>query len=198
MSIAPYRAAQPGGVRPGLPRAAVRPAGRRRDGPRGGDEAGGSTARRRSRSSDLERPAGASTGAGATPGSACSTTWRATSWRRIRGSAPLSHQSAYERAVRLMRRRPPRRSTSTTSRSAPRRLRPEPFGQGCLLARRLVERGVPFVEVALSAAEGAEASRLGHAPAELRAVKKLSGVLDPAWATLIDDLAGRAACSTRP
>ena len=26
-----------------------------------------------------------------------------------------------------------------------------PFGQGCLLARRLVERGVPFVEVTLSA-----------------------------------------------
>ena len=29
-----------------------------------------------------------------------------------------------------------------------------PFGQGCLLARRLVERGVPFVEVTLSSADG--------------------------------------------
>ena len=29
-----------------------------------------------------------------------------------------------------------------------------PFGQGCLLARRLVERGVPFVEVTLSSVDG--------------------------------------------
>ena len=34
------------------------------------------------------------------------------------------------------------------------------FGQGCLLARRLVERGVPFVEVTLE--------RLGHARPERR------------------------------
>ena len=29
-----------------------------------------------------------------------------------------------------------------------------PFGQGCLLARRLVEQGVPFVEVSLNGADG--------------------------------------------
>ena len=29
------------------------------------------------------------------------------------------------------------------------------FGQGCLLARRLVERGVPFVEVTLSNVQNA-------------------------------------------
>ena len=34
------------------------------------------------------------------------------------------------------------------------------FGEGCLLARRLVEAGVPFVEVTLG--------RLGHAPGQLR------------------------------
>ena len=33
-----------------------------------------------------------------------------------------------------------------------------PFGQGCLLARRLVETGVTFVEVRIE--------RLGHAPAD--------------------------------
>ena len=36
------------------------------------------------------------------------------------------------------------------------------FGQGCLLARRLVEHGVPFVEVSLSFLIGRQL-RLGHA-----------------------------------
>src|SRR5262249_7620034 len=64
--------------------------------------------------------------------------------------AARSHQTAYERAVRLMR---------TSARTAF-NLNEEPaavrdaygrnlFGQGCLLARRLVERDVPFVEVTL-------------------------------------------------
>ena len=42
------------------------------------------------------------------------------------------------------------------------------FGQGCLLARRLVERGVPFVEVTLAASAATPRLRLGHASAELR------------------------------
>ena len=63
------------------------------------------------------------------------------------------------------------------------------FGQGCLLARRLVERGVPFVEVNLE--------RLGHAPATTSTpVKRLCGILDPAWATLMDDLKDRGLLDT--
>jgi uncharacterized protein (DUF1501 family) len=54
------------------------------------------------------------------------------------------------------------------------------FGQGCLLARRLVEHGVPFVEVAL----GGWDTHVGN----FDAVKRLSAVLDPAWATLLADL----------
>ena len=57
------------------------------------------------------------------------------------------------------------------------------FGQGCLLARRLVERGVPFVEVALNGWDT-------HAQ-NFEQVKRLSGTLDPAWATLMDDLKDR-------
>jgi uncharacterized protein (DUF1501 family) len=60
------------------------------------------------------------------------------------------------------------------------------FGQGCLLARRLVEHGVPFVEVSLSSAEGA-ATWDSHVQ-NFDAVKRLSAVLDPAWATLLTDL----------
>ena len=57
------------------------------------------------------------------------------------------------------------------------------FGQGCLLARRLVERGVAFVEVTL---EGWDT----HAD-NFAAVKRLSETLDPAWSTLMTDLRER-------
>ena len=63
------------------------------------------------------------------------------------------------------------------------------FGQGCLLARRLVEQGVPFVEVSLDGVNLA----LGwdtHIN-NFDAVRRLSGVLDPAWATLMEDLKDR-------
>ncbi len=57
------------------------------------------------------------------------------------------------------------------------------FGQGCLLARRLVERGVAFVEVTLG---GWDTHGNNFA-----AVKTLSDTLDPAWSTLMDDLRER-------
>lgn len=57
------------------------------------------------------------------------------------------------------------------------------FGQGCLLARRLVERGVPFVEVALG---GWDTHRNNFTQ-----VKRLSGQLDRALAALIRDLKQR-------
>ena len=57
---------------------------------------------------------------------------------------------------------------ATRSRYTPRQYDPndagynglKDFGKGCLLARRLVEVGVPFVEVVLT--------ELGHAPEQLR------------------------------
>src|SRR5579863_4311305 len=58
------------------------------------------------------------------------------------------------------------------------------------MARRLIERGVPFVEVTLS---GVGQQQLGwdtHAD-NFEAVKKLSEVLDPAWATLMEELKTR-------
>jgi hypothetical protein len=64
------------------------------------------------------------------------------------------------------------------------------FGQGCLLARRLVERGVAFIEVALSANPGSAAGWDTHTDV-FNQVKTLSQVLDPAWATLIKDLRDR-------
>ena len=59
------------------------------------------------------------------------------------------------------------------------------FGQGCLLARRLVENGVSFVEVSIGGAAWDT-----HA-ANFDSVQQLSGLLDPAWATLMEDLRSR-------
>lgn len=57
------------------------------------------------------------------------------------------------------------------------------FGQGCLLARRLVERGVPFVEVTLDGWDTHQDN--------FDRVKQLSGQVDAAYAGLISDLKDR-------
>jgi uncharacterized protein (DUF1501 family) len=63
---------------------------------------------------------------------------------------------------------------------------PGMFGQGCLLARRLVERGVPFVEVSLGAGLGWDT----HAD-NFNLVKKLSEELDAGWGALMTELSER-------
>jgi uncharacterized protein (DUF1501 family) len=62
------------------------------------------------------------------------------------------------------------------------------FGQGCLLARRLVERGVPFVEVTLDGWD----THLNN----FDGVRNLCGVLDPAWSALMEDLKERGLLDT--
>jgi hypothetical protein len=64
------------------------------------------------------------------------------------------------------------------------------FGQGCLLARRLVERGVPFVEVALTSSSAGNFGWDTHAN-NFEAVKALSAELDAGWASLMADLSER-------
>lgn len=62
----------------------------------------------------------------------------------------------------------------------------ETFGQGCLMARRLIERGVPLVEVTLGDGLGWDT----HAN-NFDQVKQLSGQLDAGWSTLMTELADR-------
>jgi hypothetical protein len=107
------------------------------------------------------------------------------------GVSALSHYTAYERAVRLMKSEAGRAfdldEEADSLRDAYGR---NLFGQGCLLARRLVERGVPFVEVTHG---GFNNNALGwdtHAN-NFDLVKRLSEILDPAWATLMTDLKAR-------
>ncbi len=58
-----------------------------------------------------------------------------------------------------------------------------PFGQGCLLARRLVERGVKFVEVGFNGWDTHQNN--------FEAVRRQLETLDPAFATLVRDLRSR-------
>jgi uncharacterized protein (DUF1501 family) len=108
------------------------------------------------------------------------------------GVATLSHHSAYIRAVKMMR--------SSAAKAFDLDEEPaavqdaygrNPFGQGCLLARRLVERGVPFVEVSLSSVDGSNGLGWDTHAQNFDTVEKLSGVLDAGWSTLMTELRAR-------
>ena len=108
------------------------------------------------------------------------------------GLSAESHHSAYTQAVRMMRSEAVGAFNLDEEPAALREAYGKNrFGQGCLLARRLVERGVPFVEVALSDAMGGMGIGWDTHAQNFEAVKGLSGVLDPAWATLMQDLKDR-------
>jgi Protein of unknown function (DUF1501) len=102
-------------------------------------------------------------------------------------AAGTSHQTAYERAARLMR---TAAGKAFDLDEEPAKLRDaygrNRFGQGCLLARRLVECGVPFIEVSLGERVGWDTHTNNF-----EVVRALSQVLDAGWATLVDDLKAR-------
>lgn len=108
------------------------------------------------------------------------------------GVTTRSHQTAYERAVKLMRtaaakafdlNEEPAKTRDAYGRNL--------FGQGCLLARRLVEQGVPFVEVTLGQfQQGNNQGWDAHANCH-EACKNLNAILDAAWSNLMADLQAR-------
>jgi hypothetical protein len=107
------------------------------------------------------------------------------------GIAAQSHQAAYDRAVRLMRTEAAKAFNLEEEKAALRdSYGRNLFGQGCLLARRLVERGVPFVEVTLGGVNGGAFGWDSHTN-NFEQVKALSGVLDAGWSTLMTDLKER-------
>jgi hypothetical protein len=108
-------------------------------------------------------------------------------------AVPRGHQAAYDKAVRLMRSSAAKAFDLDDEKDAVRDAYGRNlFGQGCLLARRLVERDVPFVEVTLSGVDGNQPGPGWDTHADnFEQVKRLSGVLDPAWAALMADLKDR-------
>jgi uncharacterized protein (DUF1501 family) len=100
------------------------------------------------------------------------------------GPGAASHVTAYDRATRLAGPSAARAFDLSKEKDTVRdRYGRSLFGQGCLLARRLVARGVPFVEVTLDGWDTHDNN--------FDQVKSLCGVLDPAWATLMEDLKDR-------
>src|SRR5262249_27253102 len=98
-----------------------------------------------------------------------------------------AHNALYRKAAELMR--PEVRAAfdlADESDKVRRRYGTGIFGQGCLLARRLVERGVPFVEVALGDGLGWDTHQ-----DNFRRVKQLSTELDTGWAALMSELQDR-------
>ena len=105
------------------------------------------------------------------------------------GGIAKSHAAAYDRAVRLMQSESGKVFDLTEEKAETRdKYGRNLFGQGCLLARRLVEKGVPFVEVTLG-----NWDTHGN---NFDMVKNLCGTLDGAWAALMDDLKDRGLLET--
>jgi hypothetical protein len=94
----------------------------------------------------------------------------------------VSHRTAEQRALRLMR----ARAIFNTDAEWPRareRYGNTSYGRGCFMARKLVEAGVPFVEVGQENYDSHADNFVCH--------KANMDVLDPAWSGLLSDLAER-------
>jgi hypothetical protein len=100
------------------------------------------------------------------------------------GMARDSYRFSYNRAERLMS---PAATQAFDISREPASVRDSygrtRFGQNCLLARRLVERGVPVVEVTLGGWDTHDNN--------FNAVRNLCNTLDPAWSGLMNDLRAR-------
>jgi len=118
-------------------------------------------------------------------------------WRKLqddflaqRSGAAKTHNTVYEGAVQLMNSRDARAFDLSEE---PEPLREEygrtVFGQGCLLARRLIERGVACVEVSLGTSSGGVGWDT-HSN-NFDSVARLSADLDAGWGTLMRDLQER-------
>ncbi|MCI0361181.1 MAG: DUF1501 domain-containing protein [Planctomycetaceae bacterium] len=120
--------------------------------------------------------------------------WRALQTKFIsthRGPSPVAHQTVYERALKLMNSSAAKAfdlaQEPASTRDAYGRGR---FGQGCLMARRLIESGVSFVEVTLGSV-GNDIFGWDTHQNNFTQVKALSTELDNGWGTLMKELAER-------
>ena len=105
------------------------------------------------------------------------------------GPVSKSNSAAYDRAIRLMQSESGKVFDLKEEKDSVRyKYGRNLFGQGCLLARRLVEKGVPFIEVTLG-----NWDTHGN---NFDLVKGLCGTLDNAWSALMGDLKDRGLLDT--
>ncbi len=104
-----------------------------------------------------------------------------------RGGASLTHDTVYRRAMQLAESDLVEAFDLNEEEDAVRRrYGVDAFGQGCLMARRLLERGVPVVEVSLS--DGPAGLSWDTHADNFSSVKRLSERLDRSWSQLMLDL----------
>src|SRR5262245_5119564 len=116
---------------------------------------------------------------------------------KYRAASTAAHQANYARSFDLMRAEQLKafdlslEPAASRSRYTPQQFDPRnqqqtglrDFGKGCLLARRLIEVGVPFVEVVLQSWDTHQNNS--------ERTKQLSEALDAPWSALIEDLQER-------
>jgi hypothetical protein len=104
--------------------------------------------------------------------------------RDYKADASVDHKTTYQRAVTLMQSKEAKAFDLSLEPSSSRTAYgSSKFGEGCLLARRLVETGVSFVEVTLGGWDTHQDN--------FDRVKRLSQQVDPAISTLVTDLRQR-------
>ncbi len=110
-------------------------------------------------------------------------------FRDYKATSSNDHHTTYQRAVTLMKSKEAKAfDLAQEPASSKEKYGSGQFGQGCLLARRLVEVGVPFVEVTLGGWDT-------HQDNWSR-VKNLSGQIDSPMAALLADLKERGLLDT--
>lgn len=105
-------------------------------------------------------------------------------FRDYKAGSAEAHRTTYQRAVNLMKSKEAKAFDLSQEKAATRKAYGEGrFGEGCLLARRLIETGVSFVEVNLGGWDTHQNN--------FDRVKTLSQQVDPAMSQLIIDLKER-------
>jgi hypothetical protein len=104
--------------------------------------------------------------------------------RETQADAAADHKTTYQRAVTLMKSAQAKAFDLSQEKSETKAAYGNTkFGEGCLLARRLIETGVKFVEVTLGGWDTHQDN--------FDRVKNLSGTVDPAMSSLVSDLKER-------
>ncbi|MGH7137970.1 MAG: DUF1501 domain-containing protein, partial [Pirellulales bacterium] len=115
---------------------------------------------------------------------------------RHRTASAIAHQTVYQRAVRMMK---SEAAKAFDLGEEPDKIRERygrgRFGQSCLMARRLIERGVPFIEVSLGGLGNGGIGWDTHQD-NFNLVQQLSQDLDTGWGTLLAELSERGLLDT--
>lgn len=115
---------------------------------------------------------------------------------RHRTASAMAHQTVYQRAVRMMKSETAKAfDLNEESDQVRERYGRGRFGQSCLMARRLIERGVPFIEVSLGGLGNGGIGWDTHQD-NFNLVQRLCQELDAGWATLLAELSDRGLLDT--